>query len=115
MVHTYNGASLVAQTAKRLPTMRETQFDSWVGKIPWRRKWQSTPALLPGKSHGPRSLIGYSPATAKSLQSCPTLCNPIDGSPRGYPVPGILQARVLEWGAIAFSEATVHGVTKSWT
>ena len=36
-------------------------FDSWVGKIPWRRKWHSTPALLPGKSHGRRSLIGYSP------------------------------------------------------
>ena len=36
-------------------------FDSWVGKIPQRRKWQSTPALLPGKSHGRRSLIGYSP------------------------------------------------------
>ena len=33
----------------------------WVGKIPWRRTWQSTPALLPGKSHGRRSLIGYSP------------------------------------------------------
>ena len=36
-------------------------FDPWVGKIPWRRKWQSTPGLLPGKSHGQRSLIGYSP------------------------------------------------------
>ena len=35
-------------------------FEPWVGKIPWRRKWQSTPALLPGKSHGQRSLIGYS-------------------------------------------------------
>ena len=43
-------------------------------------------------------------AAAKSLQSCPTLCHPIDGSPPGSPVPGILQARVLEWGAIAFSE-----------
>jgi len=42
-------------------------------------------------------------AAAKSLQSCPTLCNPIDGSPPGSSVPGILQARVLEWGAIAFS------------
>ena len=42
-------------------------------------------------------------AAAKSLQSCPTLCNPIDGSPLGSPVPGILQARTLEWGAIAFS------------
>ena len=38
-------------------------------------------------------------AAAKSLQSCPTLCNPIDGSPPGSPVPGILQARTLEWGA----------------
>ena len=42
-------------------------------------------------------------AAAKSLQSCPTLCDPIDGSPPGSAVPGILQARVLEWGAIAFS------------
>ena len=36
-------------------------FDAWVGKIPWRRKWQPTPGLLPGKSHGQRSLVGYSP------------------------------------------------------
>ena len=43
-------------------------------------------------------------AAAKTLQSCPTLCNPIDGSPPGSPVPGILQARTLEWVAIAFSE-----------
>ena len=42
-------------------------------------------------------------AAAKSLQSCLTLWDPIDGSPPGSPVPGILQARVLEWGAIAFS------------
>ena len=44
-------------------------------------------------------------AAAKSLQSCPTLCNPIDGSPLGSPVPGILQARILEWVAISFSNA----------
>ena len=44
-------------------------------------------------------------AAAKSLQSCPTLCNPIDGSPPGSPIPGILQARTLEWVAIAFSNA----------
>ena len=44
-------------------------------------------------------------ATAKSLQSCPTLCNPIDGSPPGSPIPGILQARKLEWVAISFSNA----------
>ena len=42
-------------------------------------------------------------AAAKSLQSCPTLCDPIDGSPPGSPVPGILQARTLEWAAISFS------------
>ena len=42
-------------------------------------------------------------AAAKSLQLCPTLCDPMDGSPPGSAVPGILQARVLEWGAIAFS------------
>ena len=40
-----------------------------------------------------------------SLQSCPTLCDPIDGSPPGFPVPGILQARTLEWVAISFSSA----------
>ena len=44
-------------------------------------------------------------AAAKSLQSCPTLCDPIDGSPPGSPIPGILQARILEWGAISFSNA----------
>ena len=44
-------------------------------------------------------------AAAKALQSCPTLCDPIDGSPPGSPVPGILQARTLEWVAISFSTA----------
>ena len=44
-------------------------------------------------------------AAAKSLQSCPTLCDPIDGSPPGSPVPGILQARTLEWVTISFSSA----------
>ena len=44
-------------------------------------------------------------AAAASRQSCPTLCDPIDGSPTGSPVPGILQARILEWVAISFSNA----------
>ena len=44
-------------------------------------------------------------AAAKSLQSCPTLCDPRDGNPLGSPVPGILQARTLEWVAISFSNA----------
>ena len=50
-----------------------------------------------------------STAAAKSLQSCPTLCDPIHGSPSGSPVPGILQARTLEWVAISFSEFVLLG------
>ena len=49
--------SLVAQTIKNLPAIRET----WVGKIPWRRKWLPTPVFLPGESHGQMSLGNYSP------------------------------------------------------
>ena len=49
--------------------------------------------------------LRHAAAAAKSLQSCPTLCDPIDGSPPGSPVPGILQARTLEWVAISFSNA----------
>ena len=58
--------------------------------------------LLPGLGSLPH--IGAA-AAAKLLQSCPTLCNPIDNSPPGSPVPGILQARTLEWVAISFSNA----------
>ena len=165
-----------------------------LGLIPWSRKWQPTPVFLLGKSHGQRSLAGYSPwghkesdkterthtqflkreikmydrlkymikqqqrslwnfreredfksylkkyndeyvnspqdtrcfhvnyklqkttkkeqvgmkvntTTTMSLQSCPTLCDPTDGSPPGSPVPGILQTRTLEWVAISFSNA----------
>ena len=50
----------MAQRLKHLPEMWETWFDPWVGKIPWRRKWQSTPLFLPGESDGQRSLVGYS-------------------------------------------------------
>ena len=144
-------------------------FDSWVGKIPWSRKWQPTLQYSclensmdrgawratvhgitesdstehththththilfkakdeePGLSwqtrsishpQGPHSLewgtnmllpaaaAAAAAAAAKSLQSCPILCDPIDGSPPGSPVPGTLQARTLEWVAISFSNA----------
>ena len=80
---------------------RRRRFDLRVGKIPCRRKWQPSPVFFPGKSHGQRSLVGHSPAAAKSLQPCQTLCDPIDSSPPGSPVPGILQARALEWVAIS--------------
>ena len=46
---------------RRPPAMQRHRFDPWVEKIPWRRKWQPTPAFLPGKSRGERSLVGYSP------------------------------------------------------
>ena len=49
--------------------------------------------------------MGSAAAAAKSLQSCLTLCDPTDGSPPGSPIPGILQARILEWVAISFSDA----------
>ena len=50
-------------------------------------------------------LYMYIKYAAESLQSCPTLCDPIDGSPPGSPIPGILQARTLEWVAVSFSNA----------
>ena len=57
-------------------------------------------------AHGyPFSLFISAAAAAKSLQSCPTPCDPIDSSPPGSPVPGTLQARILEWIAISFSNA----------
>ena len=52
-----------------------------------------------------QNLVKCIAATAKSLQSCPTPCDPIDGSPPGSPIPGILQARTLEWVAFSFSNA----------
>ena len=54
---------------------------------------------------GGGTMEGFAAAAAKSLQSCPTLCDPIDGSPPDFPVPGILQTRTLEWVAISFSSA----------
>ena len=47
--------------AKKLPANVGDEFDPWVGKILWSRKWQPTPAFLPGESHGQRSLVSYSP------------------------------------------------------
>ena len=67
-------------------------------------------AINAGDTYRPSrlSLLKVHPAAAaaavKSLQLCPTLCDPIDSRPPGSPVPGIFQARVLEWGAIAFSD-----------
>ena len=50
-----------APTSNEEEACRRLRFDPWLGKIPWRRKWQPTPIFLPGKSHGQRSLVSYSP------------------------------------------------------
>ena len=60
-------ASMVAQTVKNLPAMQETGFHPWVGKMPWRRKWQSIPIFMPGKSQRQRNLAGCSPWSHKEL------------------------------------------------
>ena len=65
---------------------------------PWRRQGMSPN----GRDSSPTEALLL---LLLSLQSCPTLCDPIDGSPPGSPVPGILQARTLEWVAISFSNA----------
>ena len=108
---------------------RRRWFDSWVGKNPWRRKWQPTPIFLPGKFHGQRSLAGYLPWDRKEsnmtqrltlhkmlyknpeinwkyqfvhvhAQSCLTLFDPMDCSLPDYSVHEISQARILEWVVI---------------
>ena len=56
-----------------------------------------------GKAEGSEGQVESAAAAAASLQSCPTLCDPTEGSPPGSPVPGVLQARTLEWVAISFS------------
>ena len=120
----FSGGSAVKESACQC---RRHRFDPWVGKIPWRREWQPTPVFLPwteepGRLYSSwgRKRVGHDFVTkqqhtfidwliydcataAKSLQSCPTLCHPIDSSPPGSSVPGILQARTLEWVAISFS------------
>ena len=65
-------ASQVAPVVKNPPANEDRhkryRFNSWVGKIPWRRAWQPTPVCLPGESHGQRSLVGYSPWSHKKTQ-----------------------------------------------
>ena len=89
---------------------RRHGFDPWIRKIPWRRKWQPNPVVFlenPMDREAWQATVHRVTAAvaAKTLQSCPTLRDPIDGSPPGSPVPRILQARTLEWVAIVFSNA----------
>ena len=91
-------ASLVsAHWVPEVPSSSSYDNQNWLHTLPnspWRAK---LPQL--------ENIALNSAAAAKSFQSCPTLCNPIDGSPPGSPIPGILQARILEWVAISFSNA----------
>ena len=78
----------------------------WVVGLSHPEKWVSNQVPLSGDLSSPSSWNWAAAATAaKSLQSCPTLCDPGDGSSPGSPIPGILQARTLEWIAISFSNA----------
>ena len=70
---------------------------------PYLLHWQVDYLALSHQGSSIHKFVYGMYAAAKSLQSCPTLCDPIDGSPPGSPVPGILQARTLEWVAISFS------------
>ena len=74
-----------------------------IGERPRHRCWHLVRSL--SWELGKGDYVTAAAAAAKSLQSCPTLCEPIDGSPPSSPVPGILQARRLEWVAISFSNA----------
>ena len=81
---------------------------AWRAPIHGVEKSQETTELLTHSSvrcQGRHLVVLTATATAKSLQSCLTLCDPRDGSPPGSPIPGILQARTLEWVAISFSNA----------
>ena len=69
-------------------------------------RWMKLEPIIQSEvSQKEKTPIEYAPDAAKLLQSCPTLCDPIDGSPPGSPGPEILQARTLEWVAISFSNA----------
>ena len=62
-----SGSSVVKNPPASAGDVRDVALVPWVGKIPWRRKWQSSPVFLPGKSHGQRSLAGYSPRGRKRV------------------------------------------------
>ena len=77
--------------------------------------WLQSPCaviLEPKKTWQCQKKVQHKAAAAKSLQSCPTLCDPRDSSPSGSPVPGILQARTLEWVAISFSNIKEEYIMK---
>ena len=93
----FPGGSVV----KNLPAMQET----WIGSLCWEDPLEEEMATHSSILASRNPQTEEPAATAKLLQSCPTLCDPIGGSPPGSSVPGILQARTLKWVAISFSNA----------
>ena len=93
----YLGSLIHSTTIYWMSTVYKTLLDTGDSTGNMQTRFPQTRRLRP-------PLIS-SVAAAKSLQSCPTLCNPIDGSPPGSPIPGILQARTLEWVAMSYSNA----------
>ena len=118
----------MTQLIKNQPVMQET----WVQSLGWEdplEKGKVTHSSILGlensmdctvspwgrkESDTTERLYFHFTAAAKSLQSCLTLWDPIDGSPPGSPIPGILQARTLEWGAIAFSGDQISKILFMW-
>ena len=65
MISDFLGGTGGKESTGQCRRKKRCEFGPWVGKIPWRRKWQPTPVFLPGKSHAQRSLVGYSPSGRK--------------------------------------------------
>ena len=100
-----NGASLVTQTERIHLQCRKPGFDPWVGKIPWRRKWQPTPVFLPGELHGQKSLAGYSPWGRKELDTTEQLTLPLMEALKG------LQIQIVSSG-VEYTAICLVGVLK---
>ena len=97
------GVCICDVTKSNMMETPQTQMTGGKIRITWE---QMCKYMCFGHTSIKHQLLQVSAATAgKLLQSCPTLCNPTDGSPSGSPVPGILQSRTLEWVAISFSNA----------
>ena len=97
-----HGVSLQGCSSKAWPLLLTLEEGCLLTATPPDFERGVAPLGLPAPT---QPLLLAAAAAAKSLQLCPTLCKPIDGSPPGSPIPGILQARTLEWVAIFFSNA----------
>ena len=108
--------SLVAQRLKCLPGMQETRVGSLGWEIPWRRKWQPTPVLLPGEFHG-RSLVGYSPWRRKELEATERLhfwISLVSQMVKRLPAVWETRVRSLGWEDPLEKEIATHSSNLAW-